>query len=137
MIFFAADGGMSKMSEDSGLAKLIRFLMTRLGPVFGGLALDLGDVITAGPIGMFAGWLGGPLVAAWIGALYQLRWRERIALMVISAIYYTLPFTEILPLATVTALLMTSSDARSVAEKRDVIDAEFNESEKEATSETA
>jgi hypothetical protein len=71
-----------------------------LGPIAGCLVLDLVDFVTLGPIGLVIGIPVGAAVGWWLGSLYGLERAGRITVAVLSAVYCTIPFTELLPLAT-------------------------------------
>jgi hypothetical protein len=71
-----------------------------LGPIAGCLVLDLMDFVTLGPIGLVIGVPIGAAIGWWLGSLYGLERAGKITVAVLSAVYCTIPFTEILPLAT-------------------------------------
>jgi hypothetical protein len=76
-----------------------------LGPIAGCLVLDLVDFVTLGPIGLVIGIPVGAAVGWWLGSLYGLERTGRITVAVMSAVYCTIPFTEILPLATLSGAI--------------------------------
>jgi hypothetical protein len=71
-----------------------------LGPIAGGLLLDLLDLATFGPVGLVAGPVIGGLVGWWLGSLYAFSPRGRALLAAAAAVYLTVPFTEPVPVAT-------------------------------------
>lgn len=75
-------------------------LYVALGPIAGCLVLDLVDFVTLGPIGLVIGIPVGAAVGWWLGSLYGLERTGRITVAVLSAVYCTIPFTELLPIAT-------------------------------------
>jgi hypothetical protein len=88
--------------DDGGTAPtaLWERLYVALGPIAGCLVLDLVDFVTLGPIGLVIGIPIGAAVGWWLGSLYGLERPGRITVAVLSAVYCTIPFTELLPLAT-------------------------------------
>jgi hypothetical protein len=78
------------------LAKLYR----ALGPLAGGLLLDVLDVATFGPLGIYFGWLVGYLVGWWMASFYHFRPAGKFLFASLAAIYLTLPMTEFVPVAT-------------------------------------
>lgn len=92
----------------------------RLGllPVAGGLAIDLVDLATFGPVGLFAGAILGGLVTWSVARRHGLNKQLTTMMTVIGAIYCTVPFTELLPLATVLAVVsrfLPEADPRALA----------------------
>lgn len=71
-----------------------------LGPVLGGLVLDLADLVTLGGLGLWVGFPVGVLVGWWIASFYSMRRRTRVLLALAAGLYCMLPFTSFLPLAT-------------------------------------
>ncbi len=76
-----------------------------LGPLAGGIILDLFDIATFGPLGIYAGWLVGYLVGWWITSFYSFKASTRFILASLAAIYLTIPMTELIPVATVVSAL--------------------------------
>jgi hypothetical protein len=79
---------------------LITRLHEALGPILGGLILDVVDFATLGPLGLYIGWLAGALAGLWIASIYKFSWKARVLFAIFAAIYCTIPFTGPLPLAT-------------------------------------
>jgi hypothetical protein len=69
-------------------------------PLIGGLALDLADFATLGPIGLYAGFLTGAIVGWLISSIYDFSPRTRLIWTVLGGIYCMIPMTEFVPLAT-------------------------------------
>lgn len=80
--------------------RLINRLHRSLGPLAGGMILDAADLITIGPIGVFAGMIVGSAVGWWISSIYQYSRHARILWAVVAGLYCTIPFTAVIPLAT-------------------------------------
>jgi len=74
-------------------------------PIAGGLAIDLVDLATIGPIGLFAGALVGGFVTWSVAKRHGLSTNLTRLMTVIGAVYCTVPFTELLPLATLLAVV--------------------------------
>ena len=75
------------------------FFTGPLGPMLGGLLIDLADLAT--PLGMGKlGLLVGGLVGWWIGSALKLSPGKRLALAALGAVYCSLPGTRKLPLGT-------------------------------------
>ena len=88
--------------ELRGLAERLSFA---IGPLGAGLVLDVLDLATFGPIGLFLGAIVGGC-AGWILSNYEGIDRNlRIAFAVCAAAYMTIPFTEAIPAATILVLL--------------------------------
>lgn len=71
------------------------------GPLAGGLILDLVDLAMFGPLGVVAGPVVGAAVGWWISSLYRLSVSARVVFAALAALYVSIPFTEVLPIATV------------------------------------
>lgn len=70
------------------------------------MVLDVLDLVTFGPIGLFAGGIVG-LVAGWCLSQFEsMDSSLRIAVAICAAIYMTLPFTAPIPAATILMLLI-------------------------------
>lgn len=82
--------------HESWLARIHR----ALGPIAGGLILDLVDLATFGPIGLFGGFLMGGIVGWWVSSIYEFSARSRVMFAVLAAVYTAVPLTEPFPLAT-------------------------------------
>lgn len=71
-----------------------------LGPVLAGLALDLVDFATFGPIGLVLGPFIGGGVGWYLSGLLRLNPRQRLITAILSGIYCMIPFTEFVPVGT-------------------------------------
>lgn len=74
-----------------------------LGPLAGGIIIDCVDFATFGPVGLVLGPIAGGLAGWWVSSLYRFETRGRLIVALLAAIYCTIPFTELLPLATIVA----------------------------------
>ena len=89
-------------SELRGFLERIAFA---LGPIGTGIILDALDFATFGPVGIFLGAVVGGS-AGWILGKYERFDRSlRIAFALCAAAYMTIPFTEVIPVATTLSLL--------------------------------
>jgi hypothetical protein len=79
--------------------------------------LDAVDLITFGPVGLYSGAILGGAVGWWVGSLYDFSPRGRILLSIAAAVYATLPFTEVLPLATLIGAIIRVWGDQSVSPK--------------------
>jgi hypothetical protein len=77
-----------------------RRLQRALGPVLGGMILDLADLATPLGVGMKAGFLVGPIVGFWVASIYGFALPWRITLAALAGIYCAIPGTELIPVAT-------------------------------------
>ncbi|PCJ52889.1 MAG: hypothetical protein COA70_10815 [Planctomycetota bacterium] len=75
-------------------------LYRALGPIAGGILLDVLDLATFGPFGFYVGWLIGLTVGWWMAGIYGFETLGKTVFACMAAIYLTMPFTELLPLAT-------------------------------------
>ncbi len=115
---FGTKGRDKDMSKDKALTKsqkrkaapeeatgdqrsLIKRLHEALGPILGGLILDVADFATLGPIGLYVGWLAGGLAGLWISSIYKFSWKARVLFAIFAAVYCTIPVTGPFPLATI------------------------------------
>ena len=78
-----------------------RRVFQAFGPVLGGMALDLLDLASFGPVGVFGGLAIGGLFGWWISGVYGMSERRRPWVALASGVYCALPMTEALPLATI------------------------------------
>jgi hypothetical protein len=85
--------------EDLPRESLLSRLFRSLGPIGGCILLDLVDLATFGPVGLFGGFLLGAVVGWWVAALYGFSSRQRILITLAAAAYTAIPFTEPLPVA--------------------------------------
>ena len=70
------------------------------GPVVAGLVIDLVDLATFGPIGLFLGLPIGAFAGYWMGRALGLERKPSLLCALAAGIYCTIPGTEMLPLAT-------------------------------------
>lgn len=89
----------SRQSND-----LFERLKRSVGPLAGGIILDLLDLATLMPFGLAYGWLLGAAVAWWIGSLYGFSRGKKLLLSALAAVYCIVPLTEFIPLATLLAV---------------------------------
>lgn len=87
-------------TSDAPREALLVRLHRALGPLAGGIVLDFVDLATFGPIGLLGGFVMGGLIGWWISSIYDFSLRGRSVFAVLAAAYTAIPFTEILPLAT-------------------------------------
>lgn len=91
--------------EEEPTKSKIRNLCLRLhravGPVAGGLILDVCDLATFGPFALILGPFIGGAVGWYIATIYGFsKWTRRLW-TIFAAIYCSIPFTALLPVATV------------------------------------
>ncbi len=72
-----------------------------LGPVAGGLIIDLLDLATIGPIGIYLGMVVGCLVGWWVGSFLRFSTRARLSWSFLCGLYCTLPLTGFFPVMTI------------------------------------
>ena len=70
------------------------------GPVVAGLIIDLVDISTFGPLGLFLGLPLGGACGYWMGQALGLKRKQRLWCALAAGIYCTIPLSEFLPLAT-------------------------------------
>lgn len=85
--------------------RLLQRLYYALGPLAAGILLDLLDLATFGPVGIFTGAIVGGWAGWMIGKFEGLDRDGRIAIAVCAAIYMTIPMTEPWPVATLFTLV--------------------------------
>lgn len=83
----------------------LRRLHRSIGPIAGGMILDLVDLATFGPIGFFGGWVLGAAVGWWIASIYGFSKQAKINIAILAGLYCMIPFTEPVPLATIVSAL--------------------------------
>jgi hypothetical protein len=76
-----------------------------LGPIAGGFLLDLVDLATYGPLGLYGGFLLGGAAGWWLASRLGLSSRARIAVALAAAVYSATPATEFVPLGTLAGTL--------------------------------
>ena len=77
-----------------------RRLHHAIGPIAGAMILDAADLITFGPLGLYAGFLVGVVVGFWLTSLYRFSIPFRLFWALVAGVYCTIPFTEPFPIAT-------------------------------------
>jgi len=90
---------MTKREASDGETLLVR-LHRALGPLAGGVILDVVDFATFGPVGLAIGLLVGVLVGWWVSSIYAFSVKARCIWATLGGLYCAVPFTEVLPLAT-------------------------------------
>ncbi len=77
-------------------------------PICGGIMLDFLDLTTFGPIGIYAGFLLGFIIGYQLCPIFGLHnGKKRLVWACVTGIYFTIPGTEYLPIATIGILLLT------------------------------
>jgi|GEM_PF-1320890 len=71
------------------------------GPVIAGLIIDFMDLATFGPVGLFLGPPVGGMAGYWLGRALGLSQRHAVYCALAAGLYCTVPFTEVLPIATI------------------------------------
>lgn len=75
-------------------------LRARIGPIAVGFLLDLVDLATFGPAGLYGGFVLAGAAGWWLGREVGLATRGRLALAILAAAYSALPATEFVPVGT-------------------------------------
>lgn len=70
------------------------------GPVAAGLVIDLVDLSTFGPIGLYLGLPIGAFAGYWMGRALGLERKISLLCALVAGVYCMVPGTEMLPLAT-------------------------------------
>ncbi len=96
---------MTSPQSHSSESLLIR-LHRALGPVASGIILDVLDFATFGPLGLVLGFVTGFSVGWWIASIEEQSPWMKFILACLSGLYMTVPFTEIIPLATLVVALV-------------------------------
>lgn len=78
----------------------LRRLNRAFGPIAAGVIIDLVDLATFGPIGLVLGLPIGGLAGYWMGTCLGLDRKACLLCALAAGIYCTIPFTELIPLAT-------------------------------------
>ncbi len=86
--------------EQNARAPLARRLNRAFGPILAGIVIDLVDLATFGPIGLVLGIPLGGAAGYWMGTALGLERKHAWLCALAAGIYCTIPFTEVLPLAT-------------------------------------
>ena len=79
---------------------LIHRLHRAFGPLAGGLILDMVDLSTWGPLGIF-GFFIGLVIGWWISSIYSFSTKIRVIWALLAGFYCLVPFTEFVPVATI------------------------------------
>lgn len=96
---------MEEQDQEQQPEPLPRRLHRALGPLAVGILLDVLDLATFGPVGLYLGVVVG-LAAGWyLGSMAGLARGARVLFAIGAAIYLTVPMTEFLPIATVVSAL--------------------------------
>ncbi len=82
---------------------LLERLHRSFGPLIGGIIIDYVDFLSVGPIGPIIGLVLGYPVGWWISGMYGFTSFGRGVFALLTAIYCALPFTALIPLATIIA----------------------------------
>ncbi|MBP7275098.1 MAG: hypothetical protein KBA51_02725 [Kiritimatiellae bacterium] len=109
----ATDTGSNPPSNPADSApkpRMGRRLNRAFGPVIAGLIIDLLDLATFGPIGMYLGFPIGALAGYWMGRALGGSRRMAAMLAVAAGVYCMLPGTEFIPLATLFGALVRFYD---------------------------
>ncbi len=88
------------MTEHNHQPPLASRLNRAFGPIAAGMLLDLLDLATFGPIGLIIGLPVGAAAGWWMADALGMEKKNRKWIALAAAVYCTIPFTEILPLAT-------------------------------------
>ncbi len=91
--------------ERRGLSLLQR-MYNALFPVIGGLVLDLTDLATFGPVGIYAGFFVGAIVGWLISSIYGSSPRTRLIWAILAGVYCMVPGTAFFPIATVISAIL-------------------------------
>ena len=116
-----------------------RGLKQILGPMVAGIAIDGLDLITFGPIGLYAGLILGGAVGYWLAPMLGFPPKGRWIAALMTGIYCTIPLTGFIPVAAIAAGLtraLSRGDAMPVEPNDDPalrsegsIDVEFESKE--------
>ena len=114
-------------------------LMRAIGPMIAGLAIDGLDLMTFGPIGLYAGLILGGVVGYWLAPMLGFPPKGRWLAALMTGIYCTIPLTGFIPAAAIAAGLtraLSRGDTTPVAQSDDPalrpegsIDVEFESKE--------
>lgn len=104
----SGEGDSRKFFGPDGVAER---LYRALGPLAGGIILDVTDFLTFGPIGIALGLIIGCPVGYWVSGMYGFSKRTRVVFAVLAGVYCTIPFTELIPLATMISAIARYNSA--------------------------
>ena len=96
----AAHQTRSETWQSAGQAgpEVVQRLNRAIGPLMAGMLIDLFDVVTLGPMGVFLGVPIGGFAGYWLGKCLGLSNRGCLGCAAAAAIYCSVPFTEFVPL---------------------------------------
>jgi len=77
-------------------------------PLFAALAIDLLDLATFGPVGLYTGLVLGAIVGFWLAPLLGFPAHRRWLSALVVGVYCTLPLTGLIPLATLASVVSRS-----------------------------
>ncbi|MBI5865224.1 MAG: hypothetical protein HZB38_12085 [Planctomycetes bacterium] len=80
---------------------MLRRANRAFGPIVAGLIIDALDLVTFGPVGLIVGLPIGGLAGFWMGRCLNLKPAACWLCAVLAGVYCMMPFTELLPLATI------------------------------------
>lgn len=103
-------------------ARALRPVAKRIiGPMIAALAIDLLDLATFGPIGLYTGLMIGAAAGYWLAPLLGFPPHRRWLCALATGVYCTLPLTGLIPLATLASILSRAMlrDDRSVEAARE------------------
>lgn len=98
------------VSEADGQSRASFESVSVWGPVVAAMLLDLADLFSFGPQGLFIGMIAGSALGWRIAATSGFSSKGRLICAALAAVYCIVPFTELLPLAT---MLTTASRVMS------------------------
>jgi hypothetical protein len=90
-----------------------------LGPVAGGIALDLVDLASFGPVGIFTGLGVGGLLGWYLSGIYGYSRSTRRWAALAAAVYCAMPMTEPLPLATILSVISKLAPSKDRSRESD------------------
>ncbi len=79
-----------------------------VAPMFAALAIDLLDLATFGPIGLYTGLILGAIVGYWLAPFLGFPPHRRWVAALATGVYCTIPLTGLIPLATLGSVLSRS-----------------------------
>jgi hypothetical protein len=101
-------------------------------PIFAALAIDLLDLVTSGPLGLYTGLILGAATGFWLAPLLGFPPHRRWLAALVTGVYCTLPLTGLIPLATLASVLSRAPvggnprvDAAGDTESAGAIDVEY------------
>lgn len=77
-------------------------------PIFAALAIDLLDLATFGPVGLYTGLILGAVAGFWLAPLLGFPPHRRWLSALVTGVYCTLPLTGLIPLATLASVMSRS-----------------------------